>query len=184
MSRPNDVRSRWTSSACYYSNKSTAIGAGAQTAAQMLRAGTKQRRRCSVNFAREPLEQHAQGGGRTAGQHRRCVPASRLRTARTKPGRQSECAASWLDKDGNRLRSRVLLPGECLACSASEKVLPPCAAAHTQIVPHLRLWLLSCLPTSVVALCQLASALSLRCLSLESTHRWTLDFTSLSKRQL
>lgn len=102
MSRPNDVRSngsKRTSSACYYSNKSTAIRVGAQAAAEISRESTKQRR-CSVKFAREPLKL-AQGGGRTAGQHRRCVPARRLMTARTKPGRQSECAASWLDRDGN-----------------------------------------------------------------------------------
>lgn len=36
-----------------------------KTAAQTLRASTKQRRGC-VNFAREPLEQLTQGGGRAS----------------------------------------------------------------------------------------------------------------------
>jgi hypothetical protein len=39
--------------------------------------------------------------------------------------------------------------------------------------PIPRLWSLSSLPTSVVAPCQLAPALSLRCPSLESIVRWT-----------
>jgi hypothetical protein len=84
-------------SICYYSNKCMAIGVGAQTTAQRLRTLTTQRRRC-VNFAREPLEATCTGRWH---HRRRCVPARRLMTARTKPGRQSESAASWLDEDGN-----------------------------------------------------------------------------------
>lgn len=69
LSRPEDVRRRWTSSVCEAS-ATTATSARRsmlmpKTTAQMLRASTKQRRRC-VNFAREPLEVSAQGGGRAS----------------------------------------------------------------------------------------------------------------------
>lgn len=82
---------------CYYSNKCAAILLMPKTAARMLRASTKLRRRCAA-FAREPWGSLHRA---VAGHHLRCVPTRRLMTARTKPGTQSECAASWLDKDGN-----------------------------------------------------------------------------------
>ena len=109
-----------------------------------------------------------------AGHHRCCVPARRLMTARTKPGRQSECAASWLDKDGNSCgRGCCFLVRAWRAVPVGRSYR--CAPLRThKSCPIPRLWSLSCLPTSVVALCQLAPALSLRCLSLESTLRRTL----------
>jgi hypothetical protein len=95
-------------------------------------------------------------------------------TARTKPGRQSECAASWLDKDGNSCGR-----GSCFLVRAWRAVPVGRSYRRAPLPTHKscpipRLWSLSCLPTSVVALCQLAPALSLRCPSLESTVRWTL----------
>jgi hypothetical protein len=85
-----------------------------QTAAQMQQQAQVQvqaqvgraRRRVYGVRAREAL--HMARAGQTC---RRCVPASRLMTARTKPGRQREGAASWLDRDGNSC-GRVV---ECVA---------------------------------------------------------------------
>lgn len=95
-------------------------------------------------------------------------------TARTKPGRRSECAASRLDNDGNSCGR-----GCCFLVSAWRAVPVGRSYRRAPLPTHKscpipRLWSLSCLPTSVVALCQLAPALSLRCPSLQSIVRWTL----------
>ena len=114
------------------------------------------------------------GWWQEAGHRRCCVPARRLMTARTKPGRQSECAASWLDEDGNSWgRGRCLLVRAWRAVPVGRSYRRAPLPTHKSC-PIPRSWSLSCLPTSVIALCQLALVLSLRCLSLESTVRWTV----------
>jgi hypothetical protein len=77
-------------------------------------------------------------------------------TARTRPGRQSECAASWLDKDGNSCgRGCCFLVRAWRAVPVGRSYRRAPLPTHKSC-PIPRLWSLSCLPTSVVAPCQLA----------------------------
>ncbi len=148
--------------------KCTAIHLTPKTAAHLLRASTKQRRLYELCEGALGLTR----AGAVPGHHRCCVPARRLMTARTKPGTQSECAASWLDKDGNscgRGWCFLVRPWRAVPVGRSYRRAP--LPTHKSW-PIPRLWSLSCLPTSVVTLCQLAPALSLRCLALESIVRW------------
>lgn len=163
-----------TSRACYYSNKCAAILSLPKTAAQMLQASTKTRHRCA-KFAREPWSSLHRA---VPGHHLCCVPARRLMTARTKPGTQSECAASWLDKDGNscgRGCRFLVRTWRAVSVGKSCRGAPLRRCPRTNRAPSPRLWSLSCLPTSVVAPCQLAPVSLLRCLSLKLIVRWTLQ---------
>jgi hypothetical protein len=95
-------------------------------------------------------------GSPGAGHQLCCVPARRLMTARTKPGTQSECAASWLDEDGNSCgRGSCFLVRTWRAVPVGRSYRRAPLPTHKSC-PIPRLWSLSCLPTSVVAPCQLA----------------------------
>jgi hypothetical protein len=110
-----------------------------------------------------------------AGHHRRrCVPARRLKAARTKPGRQSECAASWLDKDGNscgRGCCFLVRAWRAVTVGRSYRRAPLPTHKSCPIPPTLIAALLAHVSRRSLPTCTL---LSLRCLSLESTLRWTL----------
>lgn len=114
-------------------------------------------------------------GSPGAGHQLCCVLARRLMTARTKPGTQSECAASWLDKDGNscgRGSCFLVRTWRAVPVGRSYRRAPLPTHKSCPIPPTLVTVLLAHVSRRSLPTCP--CVLSLRCLFPESTVRWTL----------
>ena len=114
-------------------------------------------------------------GSPGAGHQLCCVLARRLMTARTKPGTQSECAASWLDKDGNscgRGSCFLVRTWRAVPVGRSYRRAPLPTHKSCPIPPTLVAVLLAHVSRRSLPICP--CVLSLRCLFPESIVRWTL----------